>query len=123
MIDRLTVIARSARRLAAPALAIALLCFGYAIFIAFTATSAEGDRYLFPSILGFLWMLSIYAFVETFRNVPQRPEADLGLFARAKRKLIRFWYWIIGLVLLASSVAVVVLTVRVLSVWVRNYGD
>lgn len=123
MIDRLMTIAQSARRLAAPSLAIALLCFVYAIFIAFTSTSVEGDKYLFPSILGFLWMLSFYAFVETFSGVPKRPEANLGFFARAKRKLIRFWYWIIGLVLLASSAAVVMFTARVLAIWVGDYGD
>jgi len=123
MIDLLRAIAGSARRLAAPALVMALLCFVYGTFIAFTSTSAEGDRYLFPSILGFLWMLSIYAFIETFRDVPQRPEAGVGLFARVKRKLIRSWYWLIALILLASSAAVVLLTVRVLSIWVRNYGD
>jgi hypothetical protein len=68
-------------------------------------------------------MLSIYAFIETFRDVPQRPEANQGFFARSKRRLTRLWYWIIGLILLASSAAVVVLTARVLTIWLRNYGD
>lgn len=123
MIDRLMTIAQSAKRLAAPSLAISLLCFVYATFIAFTSTSVEDDEYLFPSILGFIWMLSFYAFIETFKNVPQRPEANLGFFARAKRKLIRFWYWIIGLTLLASSAAAVMFTIRALAIWVRNYGN
>jgi hypothetical protein len=123
MIDRLRSIAQSAKRLAAPALAIALLCFVYATFIAFTSTSVEDDKYLFPSILGFMWMLSFYAFVETFRYVPQRSKSTLGFYARAKQKLSRFWYWIIGLIFLASSAAVAVFTVRVLVVWFRNYGD
>lgn len=122
MIDRLMTIAHSAKRLAAPSLAIALLCFVNAIFIAFTSTSVEGDKYLFPSILGFIWTLSFYAFVETFRGVPKRSEANLGFFARTKRKLIRFWYWIIGLILLASSATVVMFTARVLTIWVRDYG-
>ena len=87
MIDRLRSIAQSAERLAAPSLAIALLCLGYATFIALTSSSVEDDKYLFPSILGFLWMLSFYAFVETFRCVPQHSGATLGFLARAKEKL------------------------------------
>jgi hypothetical protein len=123
MIDRLRTIAQSAKRLAVPSLAIALLCFVYAIFVAFTSTSVEGDKYLFPSILALIWMLSFYGFVETFRDVPRRAEANLGFFARSKRKLIRFWYWVIGFVLLASSAAVVMFSIRVLAIWIRNYGD
>ena len=123
MIDGLRSIALSARRLAAPALAIALLCLVYVIFVAFTSTSAEDDKYLFPSILGFMWMLSFYAFVETFRYVPQRSHANLGFLARVKQRLSRFWYWVIGLVFLASSAAVVVFTLRVLMVWFRSYRD
>ena len=123
MIDRLRSVAQSAKGLAAPSLAIALLCFAYATYIAFTSTSVEDDKYLFPSILGFIWMLSFYAFVETFKYVPQRSDTTQGLLARAKRKLSRFWYWVIGLIFIGSSAAVAVLTVRVLVIWFRNYGD
>ena len=121
MIDRLRTIARSVQGLAAPSLAIALLFFAYATFIAFTSSSVESDKHLFPSILVFIWMLSLYAFVVTFKDVPQPSEASLGFFARAKRRLIRFWYWIVGLILLASTAAVVIFTVRVMTIWVRTY--
>lgn len=123
MIDRLRSTAEAAEKLAGPSLVIALLCFVYAMFTAFSSSSVEDDKYLFPSLLGFMWMLSFYAYVQTFKGIPQPLQQNLGFLARARHKLSRFWYWIIGLVFLATTAVVAVLSFRVLVVWFRTYGD
>lgn len=122
MIDRLRRVARVIERVAVPSLMFAGACFAYAVFIVFTSSSHEDDKYLFPSVLGFLWALSLYGFVETFKYVPEHGGNEPGILKRAKRRLSRLWYGLIGLVFFGSTVAVIVLTLRVSAVWLGEYG-
>ena len=122
MIDRLRSIARAAGGLAIPSLILAVACLAHAVFIVFTSSSHEDDRYLFPSILVFMWALSVYGFIETFKYVPERLDDAAGFFRRMQRRLSRLWYWIVGLVFLGTSIAVVALTLRALSVWLGDYA-
>lgn len=101
---------------------LAVACFACTVFIIFTSSSHEGDKYLFPSILGFLWALSVYGFIETFKYVPEHSGNEPGLLKRTKRKLSRLWYWMIGLVFFGTSIAVIVLSLRTLTVWFGEYG-
>jgi hypothetical protein len=121
MIDRLQRIARAISGLALPSLALAAVLFAYAVFIVLTSSSHAGDRFLFPSILGFAWALSLYGFIETFRQVPERPGRDAGLWRRTGRKLARFWYGLIAVAFFVASSAVLVLSLRTLSVWFGSY--
>ena len=105
-----------------PSLVLAIACLAYVVFVIFASSSHEGDKHLFPAILGFLWALSTYSFIETFRHVPGRKDDERGFFKRTQRKLSRFWYWIIGLVFVGTSVAVVVITLRILTIWFKEYG-
>jgi hypothetical protein len=122
MIDSLQRVARSTAVMAVPALVLATACLATAVFIVFTSSSHEDDRFLFPSILGFAWFLSLYGFIETFRHVPASLGRDAGFWRRARRSLSRFWYWIIALALLAASAVVLVLSVRTLLVWLNSYS-
>ena len=122
MIDRLRNFSRAIGGLAIPSLVLAAACLAYAVFIVFTSSSHEGDKYLFPSILGFTWALSVYGFIETFKHVPEHLEGKPGLLKRTKRKLLRLWYWVIGLVFCGTSIAIIVLTFRTLPVWFGEYG-
>ena len=122
MIDRLRSISNAIRGLSMPSLVLAIVCLAYAVFVIFASSSHEGDKHLFPAILGFLWALSTYSFIETFRHVPERTGDERGFLKRTRRRLSRFWYWIIGLVFVGLSVAVVAITLRILTIWLREYG-
>jgi hypothetical protein len=121
MIDRLQNIARALAGLAVPSLVLAAVLLGYAVFIVFTSSSHEDDRFLFPSILGFAWALSLYGFIETFRQVPERLDRDAGLWRRTRRRLSRFWYGLMAVAFFIASSAVLVLSLRTLSVWFGSY--
>lgn len=122
MIDRLRTTARTIAGLAVPSLVLAGAFFAYAVYIVFTSTSHAEDRHLFPSILACLWALSLYGFIETFQYVPQALTDSPGWFRRVKRRLSRLWYWLIAMAFLATSAAILVLTLRTLSVWFAEYG-
>ena len=121
MIDRLRTTARAMRILALPSLALAALCLAVVVFVVFSSTSLEGDRYLFPGIVGLLWSLSSYGFIETFRHVPERLDNRACRLARLRRSLVRLWYWIIGLIFIGTTAAVAVLTLRILALWARDH--
>ena len=122
MIDRLRRTAQAGDKLKKPLLLISFCCVGVSIFIVAISTSHEGDRFLFPTILGFLWFLSGYAFIETFQRVPNNARHIKGLFKWLKLKLARLLYWLIGFVFLGTTLAIVILSVRILSVWLREHG-
>jgi hypothetical protein len=122
MIDRFRSLARAIGGLAKPSLVLALGCLAYAVFVVLTSTSREGDRFLFPSILGFAWALSLYGFIETFKYVPEPLAGSPGFVQRTRHKLSRSWYWVVALVFLGMSLGVLVLTLRTLSVWFSSYG-
>ena len=121
MIDRMRKAARAMRILALPSLALAVLCLCVAVYVVFSSTSAQGDRYLFPAIVGLLWSLSSYGFIETFRHVPDRLDGRARLHLRLKRGLARLWYWMIGLVFIGTTATVAILTLRIFTVWVRDH--
>ncbi len=93
-------------------LAAALILFG---------DGRENDRYLIPCAVGVLWCLSAYAFVSTFESVPARAETIRGFWRRLGRRLHRGWYWLLAFVFMASSVAALLLTMRLVSVWFQDY--
>lgn len=98
-----------------------MLLFGLAT--AALILSFGDDRYLFPAIVGLLWSASTHAFIGTFRSVPGPATAGgLGLLARLRRRLHRAWFWLLALVCAASTLVVIVVSVRLASIWLRQYG-
>lgn len=103
-----------------PALVLALLFLLAISYIVFTSQSHEGDRYLVPCIIGLLWSLSAFAFITNFCSVPPPAEADAPFFSRIKQRLHRFWYGLLAFLFLAATVAVMVVSYRLLTVWLRS---
>ena len=92
------------------------------VAIALTSGSAQDDRYLIPSIVGLLWSLSTWTFISTFRSIPQKPAQTLGLIGRFGTRIRRGWYWFLALACGLSSAAVVWISVRLISLWLREYA-
>ena len=122
MIDRFRRLANSIRILAPVLLLLALGCTGVALFVVFGPVSQQADKYLFPAIVGLLWSLAGYGFIETFRHVPANLGRQSGLALRLRRRLVRLWYWLVALVLVGTTAVVAFLTLRMLTIWLRDFA-
>lgn len=123
MIDTLQKIAQTIKFLRLPSIAAGLLSLASIVVIIFTSESHEGDRFLIPSIVGLLWSMSTYSFIVTFQSVPEKASKTIKFFNRLKRNIHRGWYWFIGIVFLGTTLTVILATYRVVSIWMRDYGE
>ena len=121
MIDQFHKVALKIRFLKIPAIVCGAASLALFLFTLFTSNTHESDRYLIPSIVGFIWSLSSYAFIENFGSVPVKPDKTLSFFGRIKRRFIRLWYWLLGIAFVATSAAVLFITFRASAIWLRSF--
>ena len=121
MLERLRQLAVRLRPGRTPALLLTLFCLAGLAFI-LLVTPQAGDRFLIPLLALLLWSSSAYALITTFHTIPSQTTADAGLLQRIQRRLHRAWYWLLALVFLAATVAVLLLSFRLISIWLRAYG-
>ena len=122
MIDKLQGFAQTIQILRLPSIAVGLISLASMVAIMFISKSPESDRFLIPSIVGLLWAISTYSFIVTFRSVPEKSNISLKFFSKLKRNINRGWYWFIGIVFLGTTVVVMFVTYRLVSIWLRDYG-
>ncbi len=122
MIDKLQRIAQTIQILRLPSIAVGLISLPSIVVIIFTSKSHEGDRFLIPSFVGLLWAMSTYSFIVTFRSVPEKASKTLGFFSKLKRNIHRGWYWFISVVFLGTTVAVILVTYRMVAIWLSDFG-
>jgi len=121
MLDKLQRIAQALRALLLPSVVVGLISLTSMVAIILTSRSRAGDTYLIPSAVGTLWAVTIYAFLTTFRSVPDRARSSWGLLGRLKRHIARGLYRIMGVLFLATMTVAVFVTYRMISVWLRDY--
>ena len=122
MIDKLQGIAQAIQILRLPSIAVGLISLVSMVVIMFISKSHESDRFLIPNIVGLLWAISTYSFIVTFRSVPEKANKSLKFYSKLKRNINRGWYWFIGVAFLGTTVAVMFVTCRMVSIWLRDYG-
>ena len=122
MINKLQGIAQAIQILRLPSIAVGLISLALMVVIMFTSKSPESYRFLIPSVVGLLWAISTYSFIVTFRSVPEKANKSSKFFSKLKRNINRGWYWFIGVVFLGTTVAVMFVTYRMVSIWLRDYG-
>lgn len=117
MIDTLQRIARRLRPLRHVALILAFACLAALLVIVFGLPAAsDANRFLVPALVGFIWSLSAYGFIDTFQSVPARMDRAGGWMARAGRSLVRAWFWCLAALLGGSTLAALFLTYRLIAV-------
>lgn len=121
MIDRLGKIAQTLQFLRIPTIITGLVCLIVLTVIIFTSKTHEDDIYLIPSIIGLLWSVTAYSFLTGFNSVPQKAEDSWKFFQRVKRKLIRSWYWLLAIIFLGTSILAILVTFRIISIWIGDY--
>lgn len=121
MIDTLQRIAVRIRPLRRVALVLGVVCLaGLALIIFAAPASGDSNRFLVPAIVGFIWSLSAYGFIDTFQFVPERLDREHGFFARARRRISRAWFWFLALLFGGSTLAALFLTLKLGAVWLRG---
>lgn len=122
MLDRLQAVAMRTHLLRFVAIGTGLTCLIVVTFVIFSPPSPEGDRYLIPAIIGLFWSVSAYNFFVIFRSAPDRTDKSEKLWKRVKTRTWRVWYWLMVLIFFGTTLAVVSVSFKLLSVWVQDYG-
>ncbi|RCU51475.1 hypothetical protein DU002_03090 [Corallincola holothuriorum] len=93
---------------------VSLSAFLYVVLI---AEGASKDVYLIPSVVVFLWTLLFSFLLAVFPNIPAVPDKSCNLLFRAKVRVVRWFYYIVAAFFLVATLAVVLLSMRILNVW------
>ncbi len=122
MINRLQKIAQSIQILRLPAIALGLVCLIWTVVILLASDGRDDDRFLIPNFVGALWAMTAHAFIVTFRSVPDKANDTMMFFTKLKHYFLRTWYWLISVAFLATTVAAIMVTNSMISIWLRDYG-
>jgi hypothetical protein len=93
------------------------------LYTVVTSTTHSGDLFLVPAIIGLLWSLSSYAFILNFRSVPRWNKEENGFFKRLKLRLSRLWYWVLASLFFGTTLALLLVSIRLVRVWMQDYGS
>jgi hypothetical protein len=110
---------RPVKPLAFAALFLFALIFGWNTIV---APGGSGEKYVIPSIVGFLWALSVHSFVVSFQHIPAKANPRHSILAKLMAALRRTPYWVLALLALISSVAVLTVSYRLFAVWLHDFG-
>lgn len=122
MIDRFQRIAQNLRFLLLPSILVGSVCLVSIVIIVVGIRSEELERFLTPSFVGLIWAATTYAFIVTFCTVPEKADKSLRLIGNLKRRISRGWYWFIAVVFLGTTIAALIMTGRLMSVWLKDYA-
>ena len=122
MIDKFKRVAQAIQMLRLPSLWIGLISLTSLVVNVLFFAPDQGSRFIIPCIVGLLWGMSTYAFIVTFRAVPEKPIAPLKFFGKLKHTMTRAWYGLISVIVLGATLATVAVTIRMISIWFRDYG-
>jgi len=121
MIDKFQRIAQSIRILLLPSALVGSICLVSMAIILLGARSDEFERFLTPSLVGFVWAATTYSFIATFCTIPEKADKSQRLIGKLKRTISRGWYWFIAVVFLGTAVAALIFTGRLMSIWLKDY--
>jgi len=94
------------------ALLVIAACGG--LFVYGALANEAPDHYLTSGLLGVCWGLLLFVFISLFQHMPGVPEEAPGWWQRVRLRLRQWGYGLLGLATLGLTLAVVVVTVRVL---------
>lgn len=100
-----------------------LAIFGFMLLIVSLFAEEGGQQGLFaiPAMTLFLWALSVFVFILNFAVIPQRNEGESGMIRRGMQRLQRAWYWLVGLFFLVTTLVLLYVTTRIVTIWLRDF--
>ncbi|MGR5237106.1 hypothetical protein [Vibrio alfacsensis] len=119
MLDKLKTLSNKTRPILPLFVLVAIIGAGIFVLTLFQLTSMVEDSYLIPSGVTALWALAAWVIISSFQSVPEiNPE--LGLLKRVKARCVRFLFYWLALGFVALSGFILLVTLRMLSVWFRQ---
>ena len=77
----------------------------------------DSDALLMPAILGFCWALMLYSTGELFQSIPDKAGREATFRRRIAVRLRRGLLWVLGILTIASGVALLILSYQLMRVW------
>lgn len=78
------------------------------------------EVYLIPSLAGFIWSVLFFILLNAFANIPLKSDKKVAFFTKIKYWFVRLGYRILSVIFLLMTVAGLILSVRLFSVWLTN---
>ena len=120
MLDKLQRIAQAIEILRLPSVIVGLISFTSVVVIILTSKSHQEDRFLIPSIVILFWVVNTHTFITTFRSVPEKTLQTLGFWDKLRSRIFRGWYWFTAVIFFVATVAVTIVTFRLMSFWLSD---
>jgi hypothetical protein len=114
--------ARAIQALCLPSLWIGLASLASLAVVLLLFAAEQDARYLIPCMVGLFWGLGTYSFIVTFRAVPGKPKTPLRRLGKLKYIITRLWYGLIAVIFIGGTAAILVITIRMVLIWLRDYG-
>ncbi len=80
----------------------------------------EDDRWLMPGVVALCWPLTLLSFGHMFETVPPRVSREMPWHYRLALKVHRGMLWMLGLVMIGLTGAVLLLSWQLLRVWSQS---
>jgi len=80
-------------------------------------TPVQQDKFVMPSFLAFLWSIMLYTLLVFTQQKPQNSNENITLLNKFKLKVHRLFYSLFTVVFIGLTLAVFIVTFRLLSVW------
>ena len=122
LLDTLNRFANAIQILRIQSLVFGLICFVSIASVVFMSRSHEEDQFLLPAVVGLLWAISTYAFITTFRIVPEKSDKTWKITKRLKRNIHRGWYWLVSFTFVGITVVIIFMTSRMVTIWLKEFG-
>ena len=103
---------------------IILLGLGFFALSCATVLGVQGidsDVYLVPSVLAVIWSMLVLFMISTFPHVPPKPDKDIRLLMRFRIRLKRGIYYLLGLVFLVITLALLMLSFKLFGIWRADF--
>jgi hypothetical protein len=78
------------------------------------------EVYLIPGLAGFIWSVLFFILLNAFENIPIKPNRKFAFFSKIKYWFVRLGYRILLVIFLLMTVAGLILSFRLFSVWFAN---
>ncbi|MEQ8954980.1 MAG: hypothetical protein RL120_12685 [Gammaproteobacteria bacterium] len=117
MIDRLHSLARKLIRGRFLFISLAALSIVVLLASLLSVAGLSADVHLVPAILVFCWSATLLSFAGLLSNVPSKPDKTVRWRQRLAIRLQRFTLGMLGLLVVALSIAVLVLSWQLLRTW------
>jgi hypothetical protein len=99
-----------------------MICLIAITTILIGSKSHEKEYFAIPSAVGLLWSITTYSFLVYFHAVPEKADQSWKFVKRLKRRIVRAGYWIMGVVFIATTIGAILVSYRMIAIWLRDYG-